>query len=731
MKTKITLLILSVLVLIIKYSDAQFTIQDDTTFKTAEQMLLANELFESGEPWAEELGYDLDLLDPSVPNAPDSISYSMGIESYEYSRYLLGTVISRSGLGLHIMWAPMITQMAAMEPAGFDGMYTNGMVNGFNEDDELMKTIMHFGMLANQMAPANPFPQFAEFESGNMHLPQVVAPNFSMDFSSLRWDRSKMNKTFNPAAMGQTMLKQYFWAQDMLGAFHDSLDNGIDADGVLSPDSLNSPHFNPGNNVFYGGNNLDGFIGQVLTAESINKALFISGQLAFDGNNLGMVNPATYDPANGIQYFPHRIGLTEQIKDSNLPPALDSLWVVDSSSSLFDQLSLLWATLSFKNMMDLSNTNPDHLAYHEVFDGDPFPAPMSVTGMAGPFDLMMGMSKVVFLNLMTMHFNSSEGTFVDVSGLDGSGTVTPGNEISAMNAAYMLVVLSKVAEEFAGTPLETMANDALNAQTNFILSQLKNPAGGFYNTYTIGTGASTDPLSLISLSSIIRGLYASHQATGDANTLQEADAAYNYLINAFYIPSAQVFKTTETSDEIVYNPLALASLSGALREANLDGAHSEASNIYARVFKSVYNKMLLTEAEASGESGNDSDGDNIPYIVGTNYPFVFAAEGKFNDVNAIDETQATVLNSEIQLYPNPASESSKITFETNTYSKVNVGVFNLTGKLILSYDSEYYSPGTQEININTTGLISNLYFVRLTINNEVRDVKKLLVHQNR
>ena len=61
-----------------------------------------------------------------VLNSPDSIAYTTGIDGYEYSRYLLGTVISRSGIGLNMMWSPMIEQMAAMEPADFDGKFTVG-----------------------------------------------------------------------------------------------------------------------------------------------------------------------------------------------------------------------------------------------------------------------------------------------------------------------------------------------------------------------------------------------------------------------------------------------------------------------------------------------------------------------------------------------------------------------------------------------------------------------------
>jgi len=36
-------------------------------------MLLANEINESGEPYAETIGYDLDALDPMVPGFPDQV----------------------------------------------------------------------------------------------------------------------------------------------------------------------------------------------------------------------------------------------------------------------------------------------------------------------------------------------------------------------------------------------------------------------------------------------------------------------------------------------------------------------------------------------------------------------------------------------------------------------------------------------------------------------------------
>ena len=89
MKKSITLLLIVAFFWISNGAHAQFVIKNDSIFKTADQMLLANELNTSGEPFAEALGYNLDDLNPMVPNAPDSTSYTLGIENYEYSRYLL------------------------------------------------------------------------------------------------------------------------------------------------------------------------------------------------------------------------------------------------------------------------------------------------------------------------------------------------------------------------------------------------------------------------------------------------------------------------------------------------------------------------------------------------------------------------------------------------------------------------------------------------------------------
>lgn len=709
---------------------AQLLITDDSTYNTATEMLLANELFESGEPFAEALGYDLDELDPMVPNAPDSMAYTMGIESYEYSRYLLNTLTGRSAMGLHMVWSPFIVANAAMQPDSFDGMFTGGVQNGYKEDDMMMMMIGNFSMNANQPPPANAWPQFADFAFGNNNLPQAVEADFASNFGSTRWDRSKMTKTLNLSAMGQSMWKQYWWAQDMLGSFHDGDDNGVDADGNNSPDFPDSPFFDPDNNLYYGGDNLDGYIGQVLTAVAINKAKFIIDNMAYDGTALGSVDPATYDPSQGIKYFPTAISVIEEPVISGLPPRASQLTVTDPTSQLFDQISFMLAAVSFRNMMD-PNNNSDaaHLAYHEVFDGYPFPADMATTGVPGPFNLMMGASKVTFLNMMVMHFNSQVGSFVDESGLDTDGLPTPGNHISAENAGYVLVALAKFAEEFAATPLFDMANNGLSSQADFILNNFSDPNGGFYNGYTIDDGPETSAKTLAAQGALIRGLYAAYEATGNTDYLNTANDAYNFLINNFYIPAEHVFRSTMNENVAVYTPWNLAILSGALREAKLVGNQNGADQIYTRVFKSIYDHMILSEAQPTGEEGSDSDGDGVPYIVGGTKPFVFAQSGTYT-ITSVSTHTPDASPWQISLYPNPSTGGQiTLSIQAERPETINIMVYNLQGQNVLPPLEFEVTTGRNNVNIPLE-LPTGSYLVRISAQGEPIDIQKLNLLKN-
>lgn len=728
MKKKVQLIFMIIVVLLIIMSNqliSQLTITNTTDYITMEQMFLANEINESGEPWAEALGYNLDDLDPMVPNQPDSISYSTGIEAYEYSRYQLGTIISRSGMGLHMMWSPMIGLMASMAPEAMDGKNTPAP-NGFKEDDVLLGMIKHLGQAANFTPFKNPWPQFAEFIKGDPHLPQPIAEDFTTDFKTLRWDRSKMDKTLSPGAMGQTLMKQYLWAQDMLGSFHDENEDEVVPDGIATPDSLNGK-YDPSNNIYLGGDNADGFIGQVLTAEAINKILFLINKLAFDGTSLGAVNPQTYNPMDGIKYFPHKIAITEEMVMAGLPPKLNSMDVTDKSSYLFDQLSLLWGTLNFRNMMNPADSSDEaHIAYKSAFDGDPFPPSMSQTGVPGPFDLMMGASKVLFMNIAAMHFDEANKTFVDISTLE-NGAIKKGAKISSVSAGYIIVILKKMEEEFKGTPIEGKPTQLAMAQANFIINNLKDDSGAYYDFFKIGEGHSNTK-SLGSIAAVIRGLYSAYELTGKSEFLTEANNAYDYLIKNYYMPQKMIFKTNLNDSKATYTPFNVALIIGALREANLVGGKTDSPAIYARFSKEIINKMQLAEGANTGETGGDSDNDGIPFIPQQpdKLPPVLANTAVYDILNAtynpVFEQKANLVN-----YPNPFSTKTLIEFDLDEKSNVSLTLNNLNGQIIQNIMYKKLPIGHHSIELKTNKKLSDgIYFIKLRTDSG-STVKKVII----
>jgi hypothetical protein len=84
----------------------------DYTFDTAGNMFAYSEFELSGEPLAEALGLDLDVLDARKIDKPTKFDYTAGIESYEYSEEAMYEVTEKSGLGLHLIHGPVTEQLA-------------------------------------------------------------------------------------------------------------------------------------------------------------------------------------------------------------------------------------------------------------------------------------------------------------------------------------------------------------------------------------------------------------------------------------------------------------------------------------------------------------------------------------------------------------------------------------------------------------------------------------------
>ncbi|GIW50415.1 MAG: hypothetical protein KatS3mg080_1026 [Anoxybacillus sp.] len=424
----------------------------DYTFRTAGNMFAYSEFELSGEPLAEGLGLDLDLLDVRKINEPTEFDYIAGVESYEYSEEAMYEVTEKSGLGLHLIHGPMAKKLAKQSG---------------KEDHEVLAE--RFYLLADQVGYPreeifrNMFPTFIEYESGDPHYIQQVdtdiyaenddgtyVPVYQIDFQTLRWAREKMNKMLVPAAYGATFLKQALWAGDFLSAFHT-----IDKDEEIEAKTANDDQHS---NIALGVSSADGMQGMILTEQIWNKLLFIRDHLFYDAKNdkLTSLNKETYDPEKGFVYLPHQVEVVEN--GDNQAPDAQQLILKDKRSFLQDQWLMLWPAAEFFGMTDQreanKNQNPAFLA---VFDGKPCPkAPNENIDenenndirSDDPYSVNRDILFTIFKNVDAMHFNDELGIFVE----EHSGT-EQGKHMNVFDAGYTMEALRIFQRAIDGLPV--------------------------------------------------------------------------------------------------------------------------------------------------------------------------------------------------------------------------------------------------------------------------------------
>ena len=79
----------------------------DKTFDVGAGMFAYTEYELSGEPLAESLGLDLDVLDADQADKPTAFDFAAGIDSYEYSEEAMYAVNYQSRLGPHLVNGPV------------------------------------------------------------------------------------------------------------------------------------------------------------------------------------------------------------------------------------------------------------------------------------------------------------------------------------------------------------------------------------------------------------------------------------------------------------------------------------------------------------------------------------------------------------------------------------------------------------------------------------------------
>ncbi|WP_250656462.1 hypothetical protein [Alkalimarinus coralli] len=625
----------------------------DYRFNSGASMLAYTEFELSGEPLAESLGLDLDVLDPSTLNQPTRFDYVAGIESYEYSEEAMYALNYQSRMGPHLVNGPLNKARGGK------------MENLGSRFVELAKSVAY----PPEEIPLNLYPISLPYRSGLPELAEAVdmttvnkdeleltdangktlkttalIPAYYRDYKTLGWVKSERELVIEPAAVGGILLKEVMWSQDFLGGMH-----VIESDEEVEAESAKMDQ--DGKHAL-GVSAVDGMNGVILTEMSVDKMLMLQDQLGFDGKQLGVKVTPDYDPTKQPVWFPHAIKVDET--EQNGVNALGKLSVTASESTLRDTWMLLWPTSEYFAFTDQRSANTgQNPAFRAVFDGQPFAAAPAKNvdassgndvAAADGFSLASNLSSMLFKNIDALHFNNKAGTFVDR--FDGK----QGDHVTTYDAAYSIVALSifqraqdalpvgYASAEASDLDLKTAqgkrAIEMIQRQAEFIVSKLRASNGLVADGATV-SGKQDKAQSLDAQFAAIRGLSAAFIATGDTRYRDEARALYVAVEKTYF--DAELGTWSLKGGVTEQTPWTAAAISGALRETMLHLKNSEGEKEaslelatlverYTTWFRTVINgnstEQGLQLAEWIGDSGEnviegkggDTDADNVPQV---------------------------------------------------------------------------------------------------------------------
>ncbi|MGF1725329.1 hypothetical protein [Photobacterium nomapromontoriensis] len=632
----------------------------DKTHQPAGNFLAYTEFELSGEPLAESLGLDLDVLDPNIANDPTPFDFAAGIESYEYSEEAMYALNYQSQMGPHLVNGPV-------------NQARGGKLVDLGQ--RVIEMAAAVGFPASEI-PQNMYPISIPYVSGNPEFVQqpdtttvngdeveittargnsktvqTVVPAYFRDYKTLAWDETSFDKSFNPAATGGILLKEVMWSQDFLGGMHvTTTDEEVEAQSAtMDQDGKHS----------LGVSAADGFNGMMLTEMSIDKLLIMQQQLGFDGKKLGVAFGPDYDPAKKPIWFAHNVAVTEG--EQNGVKSIAKLKVTDGSSTLRDTWSTLWPVAEFFAFSDQREANSgQNAAFLAVFDGAPFAAAPAVNTDANDnndvvsddaFSLANNISNLLFKNIAALHYNKAYGTFV-TEYKNGK----QGNKVDTYDAAYAIVALSiyqrakdalpvgYASAESGDVDLKTTAGkDALamiEGQADFIINHLVSSNGLVFDGLTINKKLTLNKdKSLDAQFAAIRGLVAAYLATDDVKYKQAARSIYLAVEKNMFDKNINTWAAVP-GKATIHTPYTEAAISGGLREAilhlkNEEGENEPAlelttlTNRYVSWFRTVINGgMQLSEwmgdsgeNQIKGSHSTDTDEDGVHQII--------AAGGKF------------------------------------------------------------------------------------------------------
>jgi len=82
---------------------------------------------------------------------------------------------------------------------------------------------------------------------------------------------------------------------------------------------------------------------------------------------------------------------------------------------------------------------------------------------------------------------------------------------------------------------------------------------------------------------------------------------------------------------------------------------------------------------------------------------------------------------QLSVFPNPISSKLKISFELDKAADVNIGIYDITGRLRTNITHQRFGKGKQQIEYHLNNKLSNgVYFIRMLANNKTETVKIII-----
>ncbi len=602
----------------------------------------------------------------------DLAGFSSAVESYEYSKQPMNNIAFESGAGTSLLFGPVVNPTGTTGAAALQGLrnwvqHMGGASNAasrFVHADVtagnplgwpgLWPTLQPFSTWDPSIQPTNASTGCSISSDDDPGASgSLTCDDYECDYNGLHLPNraGQVTMTIDPGSSGWAGWKEALWTLNYLQVMHDSAENPVN---TVPGDQL-SRVGTPGNSIvgnggpgsptvagtFLGSSDIEGFqAGNFIQILDNQAAQWLSELTTADGSTLGgfasLPRALAYSAADPLRWFPGSIRVTETADDSGFPRAT-GFSIASPDSHLLDLAGLLGAFSSIYSLTDQSNVavggSQSALAY---FDGDPFPLQnQTPDGEPTLHDRALAMMRVLVVNIDRLHVDPSTHLFVDDVAL-ANGTVTRATTLSSDVAAYTLLALrtarraldseltlySNTKPDSEGVPsaldaFPLASGPTYGARLDQLIDALSNI---FYDQLTVGDGhafaawdvldanPSDDGSSLDAHTAAIRGLLVAYLATGQTKFRERAQAVFQRLEDAFYDPSARVYRTIagDRSSQLTFTARRFGLLQGSLRDtyeliALLPGNEAMAALIEDRVAR--LNKLVL-----NGWDDRDNDG---------------------------------------------------------------------------------------------------------------------------